>query len=150
MPLVILALVCCGLLWVLWTYNRLMRWRVSITQARHAIEIQEESRDRLMLQLAAIVDDHWANHQELMDSILETRKQLGQRAAYAEDHPEPPDPTEAVVREVAECEEKISFAQTFYNEQVAGFNLALAQVPTRWIAHLAKLPAEPFWGPEEV
>lgn len=147
------------LLYLVLSYNYFIRQRHRVTNAWHQVEIQMESRNRLVDQLLALDASHAGQHREVITEILEARHRLaqahgaremapGQAALHeavrhylivVENYPDAPALNGNLVQQIARAEEKLCFTQQYYNDQVTRLNSKLSTVPSRWVGALAKM-----------
>jgi LemA protein len=146
-----------GVLYVLWSYNRLVVHRNRIRNAWAQIDVQLRRRSELVPNLVACVKGYIAHEREVLTSIVEIRRQadiaggnvrarslaeqkLAQSlsAMTAEAAPELQASQNflALQEELRSTENRIAFARQHYNDSVMRYNVAISSLPTNVVARL--------------
>lgn len=144
------------LIWVIVTYNALVRRRNKVEEAWSGIDVQLQRRADLVPNLVDTVQAYKVHEEEVLTRVAEARSQLvsaeGPRAngeaddileaslkslfAVVEAYPElkASENFLALQRELSDLEEEISFARRYYNALVEKLNSAIQVIPTVLIA----------------
>lgn len=157
-PYIILAVVVIILLWVMATYNGLIRRRNRTKEAWADIDVQLKRRYDLIPNLVEMVKGYAAHERKLFEKVTEARaKAIGAQGmkeksaaedslsntlkslfAVAENYPD----LKASVnflelqRELTDTEDKIQAARRFYNTNVMELNTQIESFPANTIASL--------------
>ena len=155
------------LIWVIATYNRLVRLRNKTQDAWAGIDVQLQRRADLVPNLVETVQGYSIHEQHVLESVAQARSQMiaaaGPRQAgqaddalerslnslfaVAEAYPDLKASANflALQTELATLEEDISFARRYYNAVVEQFDTAQQTLPTVVIARpMGFQPAEFF------
>jgi LemA protein len=168
---VVLGLVVLLLLYVVLTYNRLVRLRVRVDNAWSGIDVQLRRRYDLIPNLLEAVKGYAAHERELFETVTEARARamaagtvsdqaqaetevtrgLRQLLAVAEAYPQlrANENFLALQEELTATESKIAFARQFYNDQVMRSNTLIQQFPSLFVARLGNFPTRDFFEIEE-
>lgn len=142
--------------WVVVTYNRLVRVRNKCEEAWSGIDVQLQRRADLVPNLVETVKGYAGHEREALEAVVEARNAMaaasGPRAAgqadealegalrqlfaVAEAYPDlkASDNFLALQRELAALEEEISFSRRYYNAVVEDLNTAIQTFPSVLIA----------------
>jgi len=160
------------LLWVIYTYNRLITLRNRTKEAWADIDVQLKRRYDLIPNLVETVKGYAAHERELFEKVTEARtkamaaqtvKEKGEAEnflsqtlkslfAVAENYPD----LKASVnflelqRELTDTENKIQAARRFYNGNVRDLNIKIESFPSNIIAKIFNLQKAEFFEIEEV
>ena len=143
-------------LWVIVTYNRLVRVRNRAQEAWAGIDVQLQRRADLVPNLVRTVEGYRFHEEQVLREVTEARTRIagagGPREAgeadeqleaalaslyaVAEGYPElkASDNFLALQRELADLEEEISFARRYYNALAERLNTSIQSFPTLLIA----------------
>lgn len=165
------AIVALLLLYLVFTYNRLVRLRNRIEAAWAQIDVQLKRRSDLIPNLVETVKGYAAHERETFDRVTQARAAAGQartveeRAqaenmvaqalrqlfAVAEAYPElrANESFLALQEELTGTESRIAFARQFYNEQVLAYDNSLETFPTNVIAQMFNFEPKPYFETEE-
>ena len=151
--LIILVLI---VLWVIFTYNRLVTLRNRAKEAWSDIEVQLKRRYNLIPNLVETVKGYATHERELFEKVTEARaKAIGAGSvkersqaenvlsstlkslfAVAENYPQLKASTNflELQRELRDTEDKIQAARRFYNENVKDLNIKIEKFPEKIVA----------------
>jgi LemA protein len=176
LPVVIVLAVILGVvllfgLFLLATYNGLIRARVRCREAWSGIDVQLKRRASLIPNLVETVKGYAAHEREVLENVTRARAQLeqagtpGQAAqadnaltqtlrslfAVAENYPQlrANENFLALQQELSDIEEKIAFARQFYNRNVLDFNTRIEVFPNVIIANMFNFAPFEFFEAEE-
>lgn len=157
-------------LWLILTYNGLIRRRYRVREAWSDIDVQLKRRYDLIPNLVETVKGYMAHERGVFEKVTEARtKAMGAGAkeeklgaenvlssalktlfAVSENYPELKANTNFLdlQRELADTENKIQSARRFYNGNVMGYNTKIATVPTNLISGALGFKKEEFFGLE--
>ena len=167
----IIVLVVIILLWVIYTYNRLITLRNRTKEAWADIDVQLKRRYDLIPNLVETVKGYAAHERELFEKVTEARtkamaaqtvKEKGEAEnflsqtlkslfAVAENYPD----LKASVnflelqRELTDTENKIQAARRFYNGNVRDLNIKIESFPSNIIAKIFNFQKAEFFEIEE-
>ena len=153
---VIIALVVIIVGFVVYLFNKLVRYRNRVDNAWHQIDVQLNRRGDLIPNLVETVKGYAAHERETFEMVTKARSALmnagsvGESAqaegmlgqalkslfAVAEAYPELKANQNflALQEELAGTENKISFARQFYNDSVMSYDVARQRFPANMIA----------------
>jgi LemA protein len=145
-----------GLLWVGWTYNRLVKSRNQMREGWSGIDVQLKRRHELVPALVACVRGYQSHEQKVLESVTEKRRfaeeasgpadsgkaetvlgdELLQLVALAEDYPDlKSDQTFLkLMKDLVGVENQIQFARRYYNGSVRDLNNLLQSFPSNLVA----------------
>jgi LemA protein len=167
MQWIILGIVAVVVLWLVGTFNGLIRWRNRVKESWSDIDVQLKRRYDLIPNLVETVKGYAAHEKETLDAVISARaKAMGAQSvkehaeaenmltgalksifALAENYPD----LKAVSsftelqRELADTENKIQAARRFYNSNVQTFNTKQQTFPTNLIASMLGFSAADFF-----
>ncbi|MDQ3964009.1 MAG: LemA family protein [Actinomycetota bacterium] len=160
-------------LFVIVTYNRLVRLRNRIEAAWAQIDVQLRRRHDLIPNLVETVKGYAAHERETLEAVTRARQQavqaqgegpgtqaqaenfltqtLRQLFAVAEAYPDlkANENFLALQEELTGTESRIAFARQFYNEQVLAYDNALETFPSNTIAGAFNFEAKEYFEAEE-
>jgi LemA protein len=158
-------------LFVIVTYNRLVRLRNRVEAAWSQIDVQLRRRHDLIPNLVETVKGYAAHERETFEAVTRARQQavaaqgvedkaqaenmltqtLRQLFAVAEAYPElkANENFLALQEELTGTESRIAFSRQFYNEQVLAYDNALETFPSNTIAGAFSFEAKPYFEAEE-
>lgn len=167
---IIIVIVAVIVLWLILTYNGLIRRRYRVREAWSDIEVQLKRRYDLIPNLVESVKGYMTHERTVFEKVTEARaKALGAQTkeekagaenaltntlktlfAVAENYPELKANANFLdlQRELADTENKIQAARRFYNGNVMDYNTKIAIFPTNLIAGALGFKKEEFFGIE--
>lgn len=157
MNTILLVVVAVAALWVIFTYNRLVRLRYNAKEALSDIDVQLKRRFDLIPNLIETVKGYVKHEREVLENVTKARAQVAgatgdplARAeqenmlsstlktlfAVAENYPDLKANANFLdlQRELADTENKIQASRRFYNGNVRELNTKIATFPTNLIA----------------
>ena len=176
LPVIIVLAVLVGVfllfvLFLLLTYNGLVRSRIRCREAWSGIDVQLKRRASLIPNLVETVKGYAAHEREVLENVTRARAMLeqasspGQAAqadnaltqtlrslfAVAENYPQlkANENFLSLQKELSDVEEKIAFARQFYNRNVMDFNQRIEVFPNVIIAHTFNFAPFEFFEAEE-
>ncbi|MGZ4481733.1 MAG: LemA family protein [Gaiellales bacterium] len=154
--IVIGALVVAGVLWLMFSYNRLVRLRNEAEQGFSSIDIQLKRRADLIPNLVESVKAYAAHEKTVFEDLAEARSRvlsaqsvgeaaqaensmrsaLGRLFAVAEAYPQlrASENFRQLQEELTDTEDKIAAARRYYNSVVQRFNTAQQTFPASLVA----------------
>ena len=167
---IIVALVLLGL-FVMMTYNGLVKGRLRVKEAYSGIDVQLKRRSSLIPNLVETVKGYAAHESGTLEAVTRARSQLdnaqGAQAAaqannmltqtlrslfaVAEAYPDLKANTNflELQRELSDTEEKIAYARQFYNRNVLSYNQSVSVFPKVILANMFNFQPEEFFEAEE-
>jgi LemA protein len=158
-------------IFLLFTYNSLIRARVRSDEAWSGIDVQLKRRASLVPNVVETVKGYAAHEREVLENVTRARAMLeqagsaGQAAqadnvltgalrslfAVAENYPQlrANENFLALQNELSDIEEKIAFARQFYNRNVMDFNTKIQVFPNVLIANMFNFQPYEFFEAEE-
>jgi LemA protein len=158
-------------LFLLGTYNGLIRSRVRSREAWAGIDVQLKRRSSLIPNLVETVKGYAAHEREVLENVTRARAQLEQAGspaamaqadnaltqtlrhlfAVSENYPQlkANENFLKLQQELSDIEEKIAFARQFYNRNVMDFNQRIEVFPNVVIAHMFNFAPFEFFEAEE-
>jgi len=153
-------------------YNKLVRARLKVREAWSTVEVQLQRRYSLIPNLVETVKGYAAHERETLDSVTAARSALQKAGgpgeaseannmltgalkslfAVAEAYPDlkANENFAQLQRDLADTEDKISYARTYYNATVREYNTAAQTMPNVLLAGIMGFhPAEFFQGSDE-
>lgn len=169
--IIIGGLALAGVLWVIATYNGLVRLRNQLENAWAQIDVQLKRRYDLIPNLVETVKGYAKHERETLEKVIQARnfamnaKGVGERAqaeniltstlkslfAVSEAYPDLKANQNflRLQEELTSTENKIAFARQFYNDSVQGFNTRLQTFPTNLVAGLFGFARREFFEVRE-
>lgn len=165
---IILAIVVVLLvIFVIATYNKLVRANVAVDEAFAQIEVQLKRRSDLIPNLVNTVKGYAAHEAGTLEKVTEARA-VGERAngvaevaaadgmltqalrgllAVAEAYPDLKASANflSLQEELSATENKIAFARQYYNDAVRTINTLIVSIPTNLFAGMAKVTKREFY-----
>jgi LemA protein len=154
--IVIAAIVFLVIVWVVYAYNRLIRYRNQTDNAWHQIDVQLKRRYDLIPNLVETVKGYAAHEREVFEKVTEARamginaKGVGEQAqaenmitsalkslfAVAENYPDLKANQNFLMlqEELSGTESKIAFARQFYNDSVMSYDTTRQRFPGNIVA----------------
>lgn len=168
-----IALLAVIVLWVIWTFNRLITLRNRAQEAASDIEVQTKRRYDLIPNLVEAVKGYMSHESGVFEKVTEARARamgapsgkekaaaenqltgaLKSLFAVAENYPElkANENFLHLQQELTDTENKIQAARRFFNTNVMGFNTKIQTFPSNLIAKLFGFSnIEFFDAPDEV
>jgi len=168
--IILIAVLVLLVLWVVTSYNRLVRLNISADEAFAQIEVQLKRRADLIPNLVETVKGYAAHEKSTLDAVISARAKAtsatgiadvaaadGQLTtalrgllAVAESYPDLKASANflALQEELSTTENKVSFARQFYNDTVRSLNQAVKSFPSSLFAGMAKVSARAFYEVE--
>lgn len=168
---IILGVLVVALLWLIATYNGLIRLRNRTDEAWSDIDVQLKRRYDLIPNLVETVKGYAAHEKDVFDRVTQARAQamgaqtpaahaqaenmltgaLKSLFAVAENYPQlrASENFAKLQDELSDTENKIQASRRFYNGNVRDFNTALQVFPTNIIANMLSFKAREFFEIEE-
>ncbi len=168
--IILIAVLVLLVLWVVTSYNRLVRLNISADEAFAQIEVQLKRRADLIPNLVETVKGYAAHEKTTLDAVISARAKAtsatgiadvaaadGQLTtalrgllAVAESYPDLKASANflALQEELSTTENKVSFARQFYNDTVRSLNQAVKSFPSSLFAGMAKVSARAFYEVE--
>ena len=169
---VLLGIVVFLVLFLIFTYNKLVRLRNQIEASWSQIDVQLRRRYDLIPNLVETVKGYAAHERETFESVTRARQQamstegienqaqaenmltaaLRQLLAVAEAYPDLKANQNflALQEELTATEGRIAFSRQFYNDRVLVYDNALEQFPSNTVAGLFNFEPRPYFEAEEV
>src|SRR4051812_29453850 len=164
---VVIAVVALLVLWTIWAFNRLVRYRNRADEGWAQIDVQLRRRYDLIPNLIATVQGYAAHEREVFERVTAARANaeaaagvagqadaenavstgLRQLLAVAENYPDLKANQNflALQEELTGTESKIAYARQYYNEQVRLLNTAIESFPSSILARLAHYTPREFF-----
>ena len=165
--IVVAAIVLILVIWLVATYNKLVRLRVSAEEGSSEIEVQLKRRHDLIPNLVETVKGYATHEKGVFEEVTEARtsaqraqgmeaqgqaegalgKALGRLFAVAEAYPDlnASENFLSLQGELTATEDRISAARRFYNSTVKALNTACQTIPTKFVAPIAKVEEREFF-----
>jgi len=154
-------------LYVLATYNRLVKLNVSAQEGASEIDVQLKRRHDLIPNLIETVKGYATHEKSVFEEVTQARSQavgaegiasqaqaegvlnqaLGRLFAVAEAYPDLKANQNflQLQGELTATEDRLSAARRFYNSTIKALNTACQTIPTKWIAPLANVSSGEFF-----
>ena len=149
------------------TYNRLVKANVAVDEAFAQIEVQLKRRSDLIPNLVEAVKGYAKHEQSTFDAVVTARAKATSAStvadtasadgmltqalrgllAVAEAYPDLKASANftSLQEELATTENKVAFSRQFYNDNVRSLNTAVKTVPTNFFAGFAKVSEREFY-----
>ncbi len=169
--LVIVGIVVLAGLFLLATYNGLVRSRMRVKEAWSGIDVQLKRRSSLVPNLVETVKGYAAHERGTFEAVTEARARLDRAGtpaeaaqannqltqtlrslfAVAENYPtlKANENFMDLQRQLSDLEEKIAFARQFYNTNVMDYNTKIQVVPNVFLAGMFGFQPYEFFEAEE-
>jgi len=169
--IIVLALLALVLVYLVVSYNRLIRLNVNVDEAFAQIEVQLKRRSDLIPNLVETVKGYASHEKSALESVVNARAkatsatsisdvaaadgQLTQALrgllAVSEAYPDLKASTNflSLQEELATTENKVSFARQFYNDNVRSLNQSVKTFPGNIFAGIAKVVSREFYEVED-
>jgi LemA protein len=169
MPAWVILLIILGIviLWFLYTYNSLVRWRIHVKNAWSQIDVQLKRRHDLIPNLVELVKGYAKHEKEVFENVARARarcfeaktkteladaeerlsEQVHSLLAIAENYPElkANENFKLLHEEIVSTENKIAFARQFYNDTVSKYNSMIVSIPTVIVASSFAFRSQEFF-----
>lgn len=158
-------------LYVLVTYNKLVRLRVAAEEGASEIDVQLKRRHDLIPNLVETVKGYAKHEKGVFEEVTQARsaavgaqgmadqaqaegvlgQALGRLFAVAEAYPDLKANQNflQLQGELTATEDRLSAARRFYNSTIKALNTACQTIPTKWVAPLAKVSSGEFFELED-
>jgi len=168
---IIIAVIVLVVLWVVFTYNRLVSLRNRVREAFSDIDVQLKRRYNLIPNLVETIKGYAAQEKEVFIKVTEARaKAMGAQGkhdkaaaenmlsqtlkslfAVTENYPQLKSSQNflELQRELRDTEDKIQASRRFHNTNVMALNTRVQTVPTNFIANAFGFKQEEFFEIEE-
>ncbi len=168
---IVLGLVVVIVGWVIWAFNRLVKYRNRADEGWSQIDVQLRRRYDLIPNLVSAVQGYAAHERETFESVTKARAQaegatgvagqadaenavttgLRQLLAVAENYPDLKANKNflALQEELTGTESKIAYARQYYNDQVRLLNTAIQSFPSSILASTFHFTAREFFDIED-
>ena len=165
--IIVVAVIALVLIWVVASYNRLIRLNVSVDEAFAQIEVQLKRRADLIPNLVETVKGYASHEKNTLDAVVAARAKAtsattmsdvaaadGQLTtalrgllAISENYPDLKASANflSLQEELSTTENKVSFARQFYNDNVRSLNQKVKTFPSSLFAGMAKVTARAFY-----
>ena len=165
--IIVVAVIALVLIWVVASYNRLIRLNVSVDEAFAQIEVQLKRRADLIPNLVETVKGYASHEKNTLDAVVAARAKAtssttmsdvaaadGQLTtalrgllAISENYPDLKASANflSLQEELSTTENKVSFARQFYNDNVRSLNQMVKTFPSSLFAGMAKVSARAFY-----
>lgn len=167
---VILGVIGVVVLWLIYTFNNLVRRRFRVREAWSDIDVQLKRRYDLIPNLVETVKGYMTHEKEVFEKVSEARSQaMGAKGkdeklgaenalsgtlktlfAVSENYPElrANENFMELQRELSDTENKIQASRRFYNGTVMDYNTMIGTFPTNFFAGVFGFSKEEFFGVE--
>jgi len=170
----LIVLIGLGLLLVLWlvaTYNGLVRFRNRVRNAWSQIDVQLKRRHDLIPNLVETVKGYAGHEKDTLERVVQARTQavqatgvaqqsiaegalsqaLGRLMVVVEQYPDLKANQNflSLQEELASTENRIGFSRQYYNDEVMQYNTRIQSVPTNIVAGMFAFAQEEFFEIED-
>lgn len=168
---VVIAIVAVAVIWIIWTFNRLITLKNRAREAWADIDVQLKRRYNLIPNLVEAVKGYASHEKEVFQNVTKARTQamaaknpaqkgkaenaltetLKSLFAVAENYPELKASKNflELQRELRDTEDKIQAARRFYNTNVRDLNIKIESFPARIIANAFNFQKKELFELEE-
>lgn len=168
---VVIAIVAVAVIWIIWTFNRLITLKNRAREAWADIDVQLKRRYNLIPNLVEAVKGYASHEKEVFQNVTKARTQamaaknpaqkgkaenaltetLKSLFAVAENYPELKASKNflQLQRELRDTEDKIQAARRFYNTNVRDLNIKIESFPARIIANAFNFQKKELFELEE-
>jgi LemA protein len=153
------------LVWAVWTYNRLVRYRNQVDEAWAGIDVQLQRRHELVPNLVATVKGYMRHESGVLERVTKLRgnpqmereerasqesglsRSIGRLFALAEDYPDlkASEGFRQLHASLVEIEEHLQFARRYYNGSVRDNNNLVEGFPSMLIARMTGFISATFF-----
>jgi len=171
LTLILIIIIGVLILWLIFTYNRLVTLKMRVKEALSDIDVQLKRRANLIPNLVETVKGYALHEKSVLENVTEARSRILQAQtphekaeadnflsetlktlfAVAENYPDLKASTNflELQRELRDAEDKIQAARRFYNQNVMAYNTLLKTFPSNLIAKIFNFKEEEFFEIEE-
>jgi len=172
MTLVLIGVLFVVLLWAISTYNTLVRERLQVKEGWSAVDVQLQRRASLVPNMVEAVLGYAGHERGTLEAVTEARSRIQNaggpadaaaannlltqalRSLFAVAEAYPDLKANAgfldLQSQLAESEDKISYARNYFNSRVLSYNTLVHSVPSTFIARLGNFAESEFFeGSEE-
>jgi LemA protein len=158
--------------WLIWTYNRLVTLRYRAKEALSDIDVQLKRRFDLIPNLVESVKGYMAHEKSVLENVTAARASVASAKgnplereeaenalsstlktlfAVAENYPDLKANANFLdlQRELADTENKIQASRRFYNSTVRDLNTKIETIPVKFVAAMFGFKPEPFFRAED-
>jgi LemA protein len=168
---IVVAVVVLAVVWAVWAFNRLVRYRNRTDEGWSQIDVQLRRRYDLIPNLIATVQGYAAHEREVFEEVTAARAQaegaqgvagqadaenavtngLRQLLVVAENYPDLKANQNflALQEELTGTESKIAYARQYYNDQVRLLNTSIQSFPSNVLANLFHFAPREFFDIED-
>lgn len=168
--IILIAVPAVVVLWVIFSYNRLIFWRQQVKNAWSQIDVQLKRRYDLIPNLVETVKGYAKHERETLENVTKARSMAMQATspkaaaeaenmlsgalkslfAVSESYPDLKANQNflKLQEELASTENKISFARQFYNDTTAKYNVMIQAFPRNIIAGMFHFTQQEFFEVE--
>jgi LemA protein len=148
------------IIWVMVTYNRLVRGRNQLREGWSGIEVQLKRRHDLVPALVECVKGYQTHEREALEAIIQARgepteeqrfgRDLGRVIALAESYPELKADQQflKLMKELVSVEDQLQYARRYYNGSARELNNRVETFPSNLVARLAGFSTIPYFEVE--
>lgn len=156
------------IIWVMITYNRLVRGRNQLREGWSGIEVQLKRRHDLVPALVECVKGYQTHEREALEAIVRARskpsfdaaadsseeqrfgRDLGQVIALAEAYPDLKADRQflKLMKELVSVEDQLQYARRYYNGSARDLNNRVESFPSNLVARLAGFSTIPYFEVE--
>ena len=169
--IIIVAVIALILLWVVFTYNGLVKLRNKAKAAWAQIDVQLTRRADLIPNVVETVKGYAKHEEETLEKVIQARNKYVTSSTIDQQMASAGELTQALSRlmvlaesypelkanqnfmrlqsELSETENKIAYARQFYNDDVAKYKNMVEMFPSSLIASLFNFNALPFFEAEQ-
>ena len=171
MTLLLVVLLFVMLLWAISSYNTLVRERLQVKEGWSAVQVQLQRRASLIPNVVETVRGYAGHERQTLDSVIEARSRVQSAAgpadaalanntltqtlrslfAVAEAYPDLKANQNFLdlQEQLADTEDKISYARNYYNSRVLSYNGLMEMLPSSLIAKAGNFSASEFFEASE-
>ena len=156
---IVIAAVVLLVLWTIWAFNRLVKYRNRADEGWSQIDVQLRRRYDLIPNLVQTVEGYATHERETFEEVTEARSRaenavssgLRQLLAVAENYPDLKANANflALQEELTGTESKIAYARQYYNDQVRLLNTAIQSFPSSILAKAFHYAPREFFDIED-
>jgi LemA protein len=168
---IVIAVVVLLVLWTIWAFNRLVKYRNRADEGWAQIDVQLRRRYDLIPNLVQTVEGYAAHERETFEEVTKARSRaesaqgvagqadaenavssgLRQLLAVAENYPDLKANANflALQEELTGTESKIAYARQYYNDQVRLLNTAIQSFPSSVLANMFHFAPREFFDIED-
>ena len=165
--LVILGLGLCATLWILFTYNHLIKLQSMVQEALSGIDVQLKRRFDLIPNLVATVKGYAQHEKSVLEQVTALRTQsihattVAEKAqadgnltqalktlfAVAENYPQlkANENFLALQKDLASIEDELQLSRRYYNGTVRNYTIGLRKFPSNLVAKMGSFESYPYF-----